>query len=536
MIVYFFYFISGIIIPVTIFIVHYKNHKKIKTVLCQNDKIPVYSDERREEMGYSVIAHALINYVESHINDFSMAKMSESFGFSEIYLRELFFKNMDMPVMKYYKMRRLMAAGFEILYSDKTILQIALESGFSSHEAFTRAFYKIFGMTPGRFRTVRPLAGCMQLDTGIFGLDFVTEKNRRSGNAKMDKQNGSSEMLYGIRKIAHGSYGSSTMFPICIKAVSEYLGDDVSYARIMAASGAAFRLVWNREEWDLSNIDIYHALYESNSIYQYGARAIGRAFSFLGREENTTKKDFTDFIKSHLAKGYPVIALGIIGPPEPCIIAGYKPDNDAVMGWNFFQDDLEYASDVDIMDNGYFCCNNWWENTDTQAVMCIGAKNGIISSDKEILENAIEIMKEREEYTYAKGIRAYDAWREMLSDEKWFVSGSFDYLFSKLLVQNDATVCISDGRHWAAKYFKELSVKYGEKEQKICQNIAEKFDKTSSIAKEMMELIGGWDNTELMLKKLGNHNIRKQLCRLVNLAKEEDIKAYRQMQTLYQQI
>jgi hypothetical protein len=35
------------------------------------------------------------------------------------------------------------------------------------------------------------------------------------------------------------------MYPICVKAVSEYLGDDVSYAYIMAATGAAFRLVWN---------------------------------------------------------------------------------------------------------------------------------------------------------------------------------------------------------------------------------------------------------------------------------------------------
>ena len=48
------------------------------------------------------------------------------------------------------------------------------------------------------------------------------------------------------------------MYPICVKAVSEYLGDDVSYAYIMAATGAAFRLVWNREMWDLSNVDIYH--------------------------------------------------------------------------------------------------------------------------------------------------------------------------------------------------------------------------------------------------------------------------------------
>ena len=74
----------------------------------------------------------------------------------------------------------------------------------------------------------------------------------------------------GIRKIEYVAYGSDTMFPICVKAVSECLSDDVSYAYIMAATGAAFRFVWNQEEWDLSNIDIYHTLKESNDIYQYG--------------------------------------------------------------------------------------------------------------------------------------------------------------------------------------------------------------------------------------------------------------------------
>ena len=54
----------------------------------------------------------------------------------------------------------------------------------------------------------------------------------------------------------------------------------------------------------------------------------------------------------------------------------------------------------------------------------------------------------------------------MLLNDKWFENNtSFDCLFSKFSVQNDAMVCISDGRKWGAKYFKELSEKYGEKRQ-----------------------------------------------------------------------
>lgn len=46
-----------------------------------------------------------------------------------------------------------------------TILDVALENGFHSHEAFTRAFVRQFGVTPSRFRRIafaqatRPMGG-----------------------------------------------------------------------------------------------------------------------------------------------------------------------------------------------------------------------------------------------------------------------------------------------------------------------------------------------------------------------------------------
>lgn len=391
-------------------------------------------------------------------------------------------------------------------------------------------------MTPSQFRTDRPLIGRKQLDMGVFGLEHCTRKKGNGDNLMM-KQDEKSTILYDIRKIEWGAYGSNTVFPICVKAISEYLGDDVSYAYIMAATGAAFRLVWNRTKWDLSNIDIYHTLRESNDIYQYGARALGREFSFLGRDEGTTKEEFAAYMKSTVAKGYPVIALGIIGPPEPCIVAGFESDGDVVMGWNFFQNDPEFSSETSTMDNGYFKYDTWWENTDTQAVMCIGAMTGTPCAHKEIIKMAMDIMQEREENSYAKGIRAYEAWGKMLLDEKWFEDAvSFDELFSKLLVQNDATTCIGDGRKWAAKYFEELSVKYGKTEKAICLDIAGHFNKVSDIAGKMMFLIGDWSDTEKMVQNFKSRRNREKLAELIVSAKLQDNMAFEQMKLLYDRI
>ena len=344
-------------------------------------------------------------------------------------------------------------------------------------------------------------------------------------------------ILYGIRKIEQGAYGSKTMFPICIKAVSEYLGDDVSYAYIMAATGAAFRLVWNRKSWDLSNIDIYHALKESNEIYKYGAMTLGREFDFIGRKEDTKKEDFVAFIKSKIAKGFPVIALGIIGPPEPCIIAGYEASGDVLVGWNFFQNDAEFSSEISLMENGYFRSDGWWENTDTQAAMCIGAVLDTPCNDKEIIKLASAIMEARNEDAYAKGINAYDAWKDMLLDEKWFENGAgFDNLFSKLLVQNDAMTCICDGRKWGAKYFEELSEKYRETEQAMCRKIAKHFQNVSDIAGEMTSLIGDWSNMENMLANFESRSVREKIGKLIDTAKSEDAMAYEQIKLLLKNI
>lgn len=476
-------------------------------------------------MSYSAMAHALAGYVEGHLECFDIRSMSACFGFSEIYLRELFQKSMDMPIMQYYRRRKLMVSASWLLYSDRRIIDIALESGFSSHEAYTRAFRKCFGMSPSQFRLVRPPIGGRQLEAGVFGLERIASEEKRSDGLMME-QNEKSTVLYGIRRVEHGAYGSDTMFPICVKAVSEYLGDDVSYAYIMAATGAAFRLVWNEETWDLSNVDIYHAYWESNDIYLYGAKALGREYSFLGRDEHTTKAEFTAYIKAAVAKGYPVIALGIIGPPEPCIVAGYEDSGDVVMGWNFFQNDSEFASSVRTADNGYFLCDTWWENTDTQAVMQFGAVNGERAQPKDIVRMAAGIMEARKESSYAKGICAYDAWKEMLLDEKWFENNAaYDGLFEKLLVQNDAMVCIQDGRKWGAKFFEEISAECGEQGAAICADISRHFHQVSALAGEMMALIGDWNDMESMLKNFANRAVREKISALIDAAKAEDQKA-----------
>ncbi len=475
-------------------------------------------------MSYSTITRAMVSYVESHVGDprLDVKRMGMKFGFSENYIRELFADQVGMSVMRFHKRRRIILSAAQLLRTDRNILDIALEWGFGSHEAYTRAFSKVMGMSPSAFRGVRPILGKTSLRPGVYGLELLQEKEKRSdmGNMRQDKQD--SIVLYDIQQVKFGSYGSATPFPICIKAVSEYLGDDVSYPYIMAATGAAFRLVWNTLHWDLSNVDIYHAFTESNQVYGLGARALGREFSFLGREETTTREEFLAYIKEHLAEGYPCIALGIIGPPEPCIVAGYDEDGGSLLGWNFFQDDQEYAGNVSTAENGYFISKSWWENTDTQAVMCLGPINGEGLTPTEILNQAVKALEGRKEHAYAKGILAYDAWQEMLLDDSHFASEAYDSLFSKLLVQNDAAQCLADGREQGARYLLELAAQRTGEDNAKLEQAARHFRNVSAAAGEMSGLIGDWSDMDAMLRRLADRKVREQLAQLILKAKAQD--------------
>ena len=72
---------------------------------------------------------------------------------------------------EYARKRRLSTSLDRLRTSDLSILTVAVESGYDSHEAFTRAFKAEFGMTPKQFRNEAAAA----LRTGA--IDLVGEVN-----------------------------------------------------------------------------------------------------------------------------------------------------------------------------------------------------------------------------------------------------------------------------------------------------------------------------------------------------------------------
>lgn len=69
----------------------------------------------------------------------------------------------------HYRRLRLDRSAWLLLTSGATVLDVALETGWESHESFTRAFCARFGVTPSAFRKYRgnSLPFCMRAGFSI---------------------------------------------------------------------------------------------------------------------------------------------------------------------------------------------------------------------------------------------------------------------------------------------------------------------------------------------------------------------------------
>lgn len=78
--------------------------------------------------------------------------LSRKLGYSEFHTTRKFKEISGMQFRDYLRRRRLAFALKEVRDSQKSILDIAFDYGFSSHEAFTRTFRATYGITPSMYR------------------------------------------------------------------------------------------------------------------------------------------------------------------------------------------------------------------------------------------------------------------------------------------------------------------------------------------------------------------------------------------------
>ncbi|MCH8552901.1 MAG: AraC family transcriptional regulator [Natronospirillum sp.] len=92
-------------------------------------------------------------YIEHHSQEsLTLNSVASACDVSPFYLTRAFSALFGQTPMRYMRLRRLSEAAQQLANGAPDILSVALEYGYSSHEAFSRAFKETFTMTPEQVR------------------------------------------------------------------------------------------------------------------------------------------------------------------------------------------------------------------------------------------------------------------------------------------------------------------------------------------------------------------------------------------------
>lgn len=118
-------------------------------------------------MDYIAALEQAIVYIESHLGDnITVEDVARAVGYSYYHLTRQFSALLGESVGGYIKKRRLADAAKKLIYTDARIIDIAVENGFESSEAFSRAFKAVYRLSPSAYRSNR-------LDTFIAAKDAL---------------------------------------------------------------------------------------------------------------------------------------------------------------------------------------------------------------------------------------------------------------------------------------------------------------------------------------------------------------------------
>jgi len=113
-------------------------------------------------------------FIESRLGaPITLEDVANASGVSRHYLLRAFGESTGYSTMGYQRARRLTEAARALAAGAPDILSVALDAGYGSHEAFTRAFRDRFGVTPEQLRAKGALSALNLLEPFTVTRQFI---------------------------------------------------------------------------------------------------------------------------------------------------------------------------------------------------------------------------------------------------------------------------------------------------------------------------------------------------------------------------
>jgi AraC family transcriptional regulator len=105
-------------------------------------------------MNYHQRLRKVIGFIGQHLDEeISLESLSDVFCISKFHFHRLFTAFTGLSLQQYIRWLRLKRAAHQLIVDkDQSIINIAINAGFESQEAFSRAFKKACGFSPNQYR------------------------------------------------------------------------------------------------------------------------------------------------------------------------------------------------------------------------------------------------------------------------------------------------------------------------------------------------------------------------------------------------
>jgi hypothetical protein len=345
------------------------------------------------------------------------------------------------------------------------------------------------------------------------------------------------------------------ILPSSMRAILEFLGEKdygckhcltqnpdckifCTYAFLVGVTGAASFLSW-KEGWHGDNVAIFYMSDDPGAPERHAFEAIGYGYESLEKRPGRDNASlFRQRIIESIQKGIPVLAYGVIGPPEPCIITGYDENGDILIGWNFFQKDPQFGAGLEFEPSGYFRKRAWFK--DTHSLLIIGdkpEKPPLKEVYREALKWALQVARTpmvKPDPTAPEwyqnrhnGLAAYTAWAEHLLRDEDFPAGNEAVLRQRYEVHESAVGTVAEARWYGSQFLIEAANPDFHPPLSLAENIyhaAACYAGEHDLMWKLWHLAGGIGNPEAY-RKLADPAIRRQMVPIILQARDKDAEA-----------
>lgn len=337
-------------------------------------------------------------------------------------------------------------------------------------------------------------------------------------------------------------------FPSCMRAVIEFMGDKdlcckhapgfcgdckvmCTYSYMAGVTGAAFYLSWG-EGWQGDNNEIMYMSDDPGAPFACAFEAAGYGYELLSREPGRDNAEYfrQRIVESLRDKGRPVLAFGIIGPPECCLVTGYDEGGDVLIGWNFFQGFPPFNAGVEFEPTGEFRKRDWAAYEPDLSFLLIGDKLERKPFDaiyRSALEWGLKVARTSAVTLYPgkryNGLAAYTAWAEHLQRDADFVADEAR-LRELHDVHNNVVGHVAEARWYGGQFLIEAVNHVHWKMAEDLLHATACYAGEHELMWYLWDLAGGNGNPDAYIK-FADPAVRRQMIPIIQEARAKDAQA-----------